>query len=59
MKKYMRRLCMAERKKSVQYMCTYCGRKETRREDFGRPLPGTCPRRGKNMPHRWVVNRRI
>lgn len=42
----------------VEYMCTYCGTKQVRLKNFGRPQPGVCPRRIKGMPHRWVINRK-
>lgn len=48
----------AKRIKKVEYMCTYCGHKETRKEGMGRPMPGRCPRREGNKPHRWVINRK-
>lgn len=41
----------------IEYMCTYCGKKEAKWKDHGRPLPGTCPRRSGDQPHRWVKNR--
>ena len=43
--------------KKIEYMCTYCGRKETRKEGMGRPMPGKCSRRD-GKPHRWVINRK-
>ena len=43
----------------TEYMCVYCGRKEKRGKTQGRPMPGTCPRRKGDMPHRWVINRKI
>lgn len=46
-------------RKVIEYMCTCCGKKEQKAEFAGRPMPGTCPRRGFNMPHRWVKNRVI
>lgn len=49
--------------KRVEYMCTYCGKKETRSDIGGRPSPGQCPRKPKNAngkprPHTWVINRK-
>lgn len=49
--------------KRIQYMCRYCGRKETLNVKSGRPMPGVCPRKGKTrdgrtQPHTWVINRR-
>ncbi len=44
--------------KHVEYMCTYCGRRTTRAEGTGRPLPGKCPSRPGVKPHSWVVNRK-
>lgn len=48
----------------IVYMCTYCGREESRSLSRGRPMPGYCPRRenmkdGKPLPHRWVISRKI
>ena len=37
--------------KRIEYMCTYCGKKETRSPSMGRPQPGKCPS--------WVINRRL
>ena len=45
------------RQKRVEYMCRYCGLKQTRLKNVGRPMPGTCNRRGANQPHSWVKNR--
>lgn len=42
----------------IEYMCTYCGHKQTRKSTVGRPMPGHCPRRNGNQPHRWVINRK-
>ena len=49
-------------RKSTEYMCSWCGRKEVK--STGRPAPGTCPRKpkgrdGKSRPHTWVVNRKV
>ena len=49
---------MAERTKFIQYMCRYCGKKETKPVSFGRPEPGRCPRKSNGGPHSWAVNRR-
>lgn len=46
-------------KKNIQYMCTYCGKKETRSKTSERLMPGKCPRRNGNMPHSWVKNREL
>ena len=50
---------MAEikRPKRIEWMCTNCGRKETRSETMGRPMSGVCPRKTNKGPHRWVKNR--
>lgn len=45
--------------KNVEYMCTYCGHRQVKRVGFGRPMPGKCPRRTGNQPHRWVINRKF
>lgn len=42
-----------------EFMCKYCGKKEIRMESMGRPKPGKCPRRNGDMPHSWVVNRKL
>ncbi len=46
----------------VEYMCRWCGARSTQLSSFGRPAPGSCPRKpkvaGKSRPHTWVVNRR-
>ncbi|WP_172794607.1 hypothetical protein [Acetivibrio ethanolgignens] len=44
---------------TIEYMCTYCGRRSCKKEGAGRPLPGKCPRRSGDQPHRWVVNRKL
>lgn len=48
-----------EKKYEIEYMCSYCGKKERKMPIMGRPMPGICSRRGKNMPHRWIINRKI
>lgn len=50
--------------KKVEYMCSWCGRREIRFVIMGRPSPGSCPRKnktrdGKMRPHTWVVSRRF
>lgn len=47
---------------ATEYMCSYCGKRETKLPQFGRPEPGTCSKRGQkangmSLPHRWIVNR--
>ena len=44
-------------KKFVEYMCSQCGKKETKPKAMGRPSPGRCPRKQGNKPHSWVKNR--
>lgn len=44
------------RDKRVEYMCTYCGHRQTRPKSNGRPMPGRCPKRD-GKPHRWVINK--
>mgnify|MGYP005783889821 CR=1 FL=1 len=51
-------MAISKSPKHVVYMCSYCGTRQTRTINMGRPLPGTCTRRGKNMPHRWVISRK-
>lgn len=41
----------------IEYMCTYCGRKQVQGASMGRPQPGICPRRNGSAPHSWVKNR--
>ena len=43
--------------KMTEFMCTYCGKKEQKSMQAGRPQPGKCPRKPGNQPHSWVVNR--
>lgn len=47
----------------IEYMCRYCGQRNTRLVAMGRPLPGKCNKRpkvaGLPMPHSWVINRKI
>ena len=50
--------------KTIQYICTYCGKLENRSVYSGRPMPGNCPRKertsdGKMRPHTWRINRKI
>lgn len=47
-----------KRRKIIEYMCTYCGRRVSRNEGGGRPIPGKCPKRTGNQPHRWIINRK-
>lgn len=49
---------------NIEYICTWCGRKERRLRPLGRPAPGSCPRKpktrdGKTKPHTWVVNKKF
>lgn len=43
--------------KKIEYMCSYCGRKTVKGENFGRPDPGKCPRKTNGGPHSWRKNR--
>jgi len=43
---------------NIEYMCTYCGKKETRSSSMGRPNPGKCPRKKGDKPHSWTINRK-
>ena len=45
--------------KKVEYVCKYCGKREIKQANMGRPLPGKCPRKTGDKPHSWVVNRRF
>lgn len=47
----------------VEYMCSWCGTKISRKITMGKPVPGNCPRKpktrdGKPKPHTWVINRK-
>lgn len=50
---------MADIKRNVEYMCSYCGKKQVKLINMGRPMPGTCPRRNGSMPHRWITNKKF
>lgn len=43
--------------KTIEWMCTHCGKKESHSETHGRPQPGKCPRKSTGGPHTWVKNR--
>lgn len=48
----------------VEYICSYCGKRETRSAMSGRPWPGNCPRKpvgkdGSMKPHSWRISRKI
>lgn len=45
--------------KTIEYMCSYCGQRKTRRASFGKPEPGKCPRKNGDRPHSWVKNRTL
>jgi hypothetical protein len=45
--------------KFIEYQCRYCGRKERKAVGFGRPNPGTCPRKTGDKPHSWVINKKL
>ena len=54
--------CREEEKmatKRIEYMCSYCGKKELRFVSMGKPQPGKCPRKQGDKPHTWMVNRRL
>ena len=36
--------------KRIEYMCSHCGKKETRFVSMGRPQPGKCPRKNGDKP---------
>lgn len=44
--------------KRIEYMCSYCGKKTTRSETMGRPMPGKCPKKANGGPHSWKINRK-
>ena len=43
----------------IEYMCSYCGKKQIKTKISGRPMPGKCPRKSNDRPHSWVVNRKL
>jgi len=45
--------------KRIEYMCTYCGKKETRSPSMGRLQLDKCPRKNGDKAHSWVINRRL
>ena len=45
--------------KRIEYMCSFCGKKEVRTDAMGRPAPGKCPRKEGDKPHSWRKNREI
>ena len=49
---------MASKPTRTEWMCTVCGKKETKSINGGRPMPGTCQKKPKKGPHSWVVNRK-
>jgi len=56
-------ICMSNNNR-VEWMCSYCGMRMVRDAKGGRPMPGTCNRKGKTAagktkPHSWVVSRRF
>lgn len=53
---------MADSKKivhSIEYICSYCGKKTLRGANSGRPQPGKCPRKQGDKPHSWRINKKI
>lgn len=44
--------------KKIEYMCSWCGKRETKSANGGRPMPGKCPRKRNGGPHTWVVNKK-
>lgn len=44
--------------KRIVYQCSYCGKKETRSINVGRPAPGRCTRKSGDRPHSWVISRK-
>lgn len=45
-----------------EYICSYCGARQTTFDSAGRPAPGTCGRRGKTKdgrmyPHTWRISK--
>ena len=50
---------MEKKPHAIEYMCSYCGIKNLRGITAGKPKPGKCARRKGDMPHRWVINKKI
>lgn len=53
-----------QKKKVIEYICSYCGMTKLIAENHGRPEPGACTRKGKTAdgrtkPHSWRINKRI
>lgn len=49
---------------NIEYICTWCGKRITKRATSGRPEPGQCPRKpktkdGMGKPHTWRINRKF
>ena len=49
---------------TIEYICTYCGKRTLRSSISGRPYPDNCPRKPKNKdgsmkPHTWRISRVI
>lgn len=49
---------------TIEYICTWCGKREAKSQMSGRPSPGTCPRKpksrdGQSKPHTWVINKKF
>lgn len=49
---------MEKKVRTIEYMCSQCGKKTSRPVNSGRPMPGKCTRRSENQPHRWIINRK-
>lgn len=47
---------MATKPTRIEWMCTQCGRKDTKSISAGRPMPGSCSKKN-GKPHSWVKNR--
>lgn len=49
---------MAEKYRTIEYMCRNCGCKQSKTAGSGRPAPGFCSKKAKKGPHSWVINRK-
>ena len=50
---------MEKKPTRIEYMCSYCGKRESKGIAFGRPMPGKCPRKANGGPHSWRINRKF
>lgn len=48
-----------QKPRQIEYICSYCGRKEVRPATTGKPALGKCPRKQGDKPHTWTVNKKM